>query len=317
MLLYMGFKVLNRVVLCDRCAKTDQSKSIKQKHGVKGAHLMHSTQRERKIMEILNEAGSCRIQDLARRLGVTDETIRRNIRRMEENGLVTKVHGGVYLKDWERAPSFAERFTENAAAKQLIAKHVAGMIRNGDTLFLDTGSTTAYVADALRQHEELLVVTNSLPVAQVLSMSSGNRIFMAGGELRSHDGGAFSAQALAFVRQFRVRHAVLSVAAIQADIGFMLHDLREAEFSRQIIDCASQAIIAADVTKFRRQAPICLTEPDNIDIVVTDAPPPPDSAAWLKSAEIELEVVGHDKPGPMTGRRGRSGPSANTKGPLA
>ncbi len=252
---------------------------------------MHSTQRELAILAILNQAGSGRILDLSRRLNVTEETIRRNVRRLEDQGLVRKVHGGVYLEDWVAEPTFAQRFKEQPEAKLRIARHLAGQIPDGASLFLDIGSTTAYVAQALRQHQNLLVVTNSLTVAQTLSMLNGNRVFMAGGELRSHDGGAFGAEALAFVRRFRVNYAVLSAAAVDARAGFLLHDLGEAEFSRAIVECAETSIIAADATKFGRPAPIRIGEPDLIDTLVTDAPPPPDIAAMLLRAGVETVVV--------------------------
>ncbi len=159
------------------------------------------------------------------------------------------------------------------------------------SLFLDVGSTTAYVAQALRHHRELLVVTNSLAVAQTLASRNGNRVFMAGGELRSHDGGAFGAEALAFVSQFQVRYAILSAAAVDATAGFMLHDLREAEFSRTIIARAEVSIIAADATKFGLTAPIRVTDPANLHRLVTDAVPPPALAALLAAAGVEISVA--------------------------
>lgn len=259
---------------------------------------MHATQRERAILDALADTGSGRIHELSRRLGVTEETIRRNVRRMEAAGLVTKVHGGVLLREPEAEPSFALRYAENAAAKRRIARHLASRIDDGESLFLDIGSTTAHVAQALRGHRELMVVTNSLAVAQALATHNGNRVFMAGGELRAHDGGAFGPEALAFVRQFRVRHAVLSAAAVQADAGFMLHDLREAEFSRAIIDCAEQAIIAADASKFFRRAPIRIAAPERFGLLVTDAAPPPDAARMLAEAGVRVELVADGAEGP-------------------
>src|SRR3546814_4765878 len=95
------------------------------------------------------------------------------------------------------------------------------MIKNGDSLILDIGSTTAYVARALRGHHELFVVTNSVAVAQMLATRNNNRVFMAGGELRAHDAGAFGSEAVGFVRQFSVQYAILSAAAIDAETGFM------------------------------------------------------------------------------------------------
>lgn len=252
---------------------------------------MHGTQREIEILAILNEAGSGRIQDLSRRLNVTEETIRRNVKRLEDQGLVRKVHGGVYLKDWTGEPSFAQRFRENPEAKRAIAAHLAGVIPNGASLFLDVGSTTAYVAQALRGHDGLLVVTNSLAVAQALVGNDGNRVYMAGGELRSHDGGAFGAEALAFVRQFRVDYAVLSAAAVDARSGFCLQDMREAEFSRAIIDCAQTSVIAADASKFTRSAPIRIAPPEAFRMLITDAAPPAPVASLLGAAGVETLIA--------------------------
>jgi DeoR family transcriptional regulator, glycerol-3-phosphate regulon repressor len=248
---------------------------------------MPETQREAHLLDLLKSDGQARVQDLARRLNVTEETIRRTVRRLEGRGLVKKVHGGVHLRDWGPEASFALRLGLNPAPKRRIAARLAALIPDGASLFLDVGSTTAFVAQALRDHRELLVVTNSLSVAQTLASRNGNRVFMAGGELRAHDGGAFGAEALTFVRQFRVAHAILSAAAVDARAGFMLQDMREAEFSRAIIAQADEAIIAADATKFGETAPIRITDPKAIRRLVTDAPPPEDIAAMLAGAGVE------------------------------
>ena len=255
------------------------------------------SQRIREVLDVLNESGSARIQDMAARLGVTAETIRRTIAVLDHQGLVTKVHGGASLKNWGLEPSFAQRFVQNQPTKRRIGDAAAELIADGASLFLDVGSTTAYVAQALRQKHDLLVVTNSLPVAQALAGQNNNRVFMAGGELRSHDGGAFGADALAFVRQFRVRHAILSVAGVDAKSGFFLEDLREAEFSRAIIACADEAIVVADASKFGQVAPIRIAEPEAFHRLVTDAPPPPDISDMLAEAGISVTLAGSGKSG--------------------
>lgn len=252
---------------------------------------MLSSQRERAILELLQDHGSARVEALASRLGVTDETIRRNLKRLEAQGLVTRVHGGVVLKDWGPEASFAQRMVQNPGAKRRIAQAVAGLVPDGASVFLDVGSTTAYVAQALRIRRDLLVVTNSLAVAQALTGVNGNRVFMAGGELRSHDGGAFGAEALAFVQQFRVSHAVFSVAAIDPRDGFLLQDLREAEFSRALLDRAETRIVAADASKFGRTAPIAIGPTGRFTHLVTDQPPPPPLAEALEGAGVALVLA--------------------------
>lgn len=252
---------------------------------------MHSTQREMAILDELKVSGSCRIQDLARRLEVSEETIRRNVKKLAGRGLVRKVHGGVYLPDTIQEAPFAQRMDENPDAKRLIAGQLARMIKNGDSLILDIGSTTAYVARALRGHHDLFVVTNSVAVAQMLATRNNNRVFMAGGELRAHDAGAFGREAIAFVRQFSVQYAVLSAAAIDAENGFMLFDLQEAEFSREIIQRSEKSIVAADATKFGRRAPVRVDDPGVVDTLVTDAAPPDDLAAYLAEAGVKVVVA--------------------------
>lgn len=243
------------------------------------------------ILAHLTKAGSARILDLAAALRVTDETIRRAVVRLEAQGAVTRVHGGVQVRDWASEPGFALRYALNPGAKRAIANRTAALIPDGASLFLDVGSTTAYVAQALRARRELLVVTNSLSVAQALTGINGTRVFMAGGELRAHDGGAFGAEALAFVRQFRVSHAILSVAAVDARSGFLLHDLRETEFSRAIIDAAEEAIVVADATKFDASAPICIAPPDRFRRLVTDAAPAPQISDYLAGHGVEVIVA--------------------------
>lgn len=249
--------------------------------------------RAREIVEALRiGGGSSRIQALAAQLGVSEETIRRNVKRLADDGLVRKVHGGVHLPDTEIESSFQRRMDENPEAKRRIAARVAAIVANGDSLFLDIGSTTAYIAQALRSHRDLFVVTNSVAVAHLLAARNNNRVFMAGGELRAHDGGAFGAEAIAFVRRFQVDYAICSATAINAGRGFMLFDLQEAEFSREIMLRAKTRIVAADSTKFGRGGPIVVCEPGMVDMLVTDAAPPRELGAAMAEWSLEIVVAG-------------------------
>jgi DeoR family glycerol-3-phosphate regulon repressor len=251
-----------------------------------------TTHREREIVDALRiGGGSSRIHVLAARLGVSEETIRRNVKKLANDGLVQKVHGGVHLPDAEIEPSFRRRMDENPEAKRRIGARVAAIIANGDSLFLDIDSTTAYIAQALRSHRDLFVVANSVAVAHLLAARNNNRVFMAGGELRTHDGGAFGAEAITFVRRFQVDYAICSATAINTDRGFMLFDLQEAEFSREILLRANTRIVAADSTKFDRSGPIVLCEPAMVDKLVTDAAPPRDLRAAMEAWPLEIIVA--------------------------
>jgi DeoR family glycerol-3-phosphate regulon repressor len=252
---------------------------------------MPTSPRAKALLAQLAPTGYARIETLARKLEVTEETIRRTARRLEAAGLVTKTHGAVHLREAGAEPNFSQRMQQHPEAKRRIARAVAGLIPDGASLFLDVGSTTAYVAQALQARRDLMVVTNSLAAASALTGRGGNRVFMAGGELRTHDGGAFGAEALHFVRQFRVGHAILSAAAIDAEAGFLLQDLREAEFSRAIIACAETATIVADASKFGLKAPIQIAEPSAFTRLVTDAAPPAAIAERLAAAGVAVQLA--------------------------
>lgn len=255
--------------------------------------ILHSNHREREILEELrHQGGSCRIQQLAERLNVSEETIRRNVKSLVKAGIVRKVHGGVHLAESHIEQPFNRRLIVNREAKREIAEKMADIIKPGDTLFLDIGSTTAHIANSLVKHRDLFIVTNSLSVAQTLATKNNNRVFLAGGELRAHDAGAFGQEALDFVSQFNAQYAVLSVTAINAEAGFMVQDIREAVFSRAISARSRVTIVAADDEKFGKTAPIILNPPASFDVLVTNRKPPADIRDMLQANDIDL-VLSH------------------------
>ncbi len=248
--------------------------------------------RQQEILEVLHRAGgSARIHSIAQTLEVSEETVRRNLKHLAEVGAVEKLHGGVRISGNEEETSFQQRLGEHPEAKKRIACKVAQIIPNGSSLFLDIGSTTAFIADALRDHQNLLVVTNSIAVAYKLATRNNNRVFMAGGELRSHDGGAFGADAMGFADNFQTDFAVLSAAGINATNGFMLFDLEEARFSRLIMSKSATCIMAADASKFNRVVPITIGDPSLVDYLVCETPPPDDITSACESWATEIVIT--------------------------
>ncbi len=253
---------------------------------------MHRSARQMKIMKALDFEGACSVAELARQLAVSDETIRRDVKAMANRGLVERVHGGVTLPQLLREPAFQNRMNRNAEAKTRIARQVAALVRSGDSLMLDTGSTTAYVARALADHKDLLVVTNCTEIAGLLARR--NRVYLAGGELRADDGAVFGAAAIGFVEQFRVRYAVLSIGAIDAQDGLMDFHLQEAEFSRAVIARAGQTLVVADHSKFGIQAPVRVCGLADIDSLITDRPPPQGLRHRLSESGTKLLIARQD-----------------------
>lgn len=237
------------------------------------------TKRHADILRILETEGPVTIAALSRRLDVSLETVRRDVRPLSATGRVLRIHGAVGLAGQIGEAPFLKRMRENAAAKQAIARALAATIRDGDSVMFDTGTTTSFAARELIGHRRLTVVTNSSDIARTLAGVNGNRVYMAGGELRPDSGAAFGKSALDFIARFKVRHAVISAGAV-GDGGIMDHDIEEAEFARLVLGCGERRVVVTDAAKFGRRGLIHVAGWDRIDAIITDrAPAPPIDAA--------------------------------------
>lgn len=248
------------------------------------------TKRHGAILKLLEERGSQSISVLSQELGVSTETMRRDIRALVEAGAAVRVHGAVGLAGQIGEAPFDRRMRENAQAKRAIAKAMAETIGDGDSLMLDTGTTTSFLARELLGHRRLTVVTNSSDIARTLATVNGNRVFMAGGELRGDSGAALGASALAFIRPFSVQHAIVSVGALD-DTGIMDFDLQEAEFARAVLACGERRVVVTDASKFGRRGFIRVTGLDAVDELVTNSPPPDALAAALAEAGVRVSLA--------------------------
>ncbi len=246
---------------------------------------------EAEIFRLATLRGSCSISELAERLGVSDETVRRHIRPLVERGQLEKVHGGIVLPDRLREAPMERRMGENRAAKQAIAKTVSAMIDDGDTLMLDTGSTTAYVAVALSGKQGLHVVTNSTEIGRILARQSTNKVYLVGGEVSSDQFATFGPQAIEFLHRFNVRHGILSIGGINSKNELFNYSLDEAEFSRAVIRQAASVTIVADYTKFSRHALVKVCNATDIDTFITDREPPQAFRELLSENDTHLVIA--------------------------
>ena len=249
-----------------------------------------SLKRQNDILRVVREQGSCSIADLAAQLAVSTETIRRNLQPLIESGAILRFHGGVLDPERQAEPPFQRRMQVNKSAKRIVAGLVRDLIQDGDSLILDNGTTTTYVAEALAQHSRLVVVTNSAEIACRLAHRNGNRVFMAGGELSGDDASAFGPASLEFLRQFEVRYAILSVAGITGRGDLVDFHLFEAEFSRVALERARETWVIADSSKFGREAPVRVCELSSVQRIITDLPPPADFARRCEAAGVTVQV---------------------------
>ncbi|MFN7009533.1 MAG: DeoR/GlpR family DNA-binding transcription regulator [Allorhizobium sp.] len=251
---------------------------------------MPPSKRQREILRLLEREGTVALSDLARKLDVSLETIRRDIKPLAGSGSLVKMHGAVSLLSTVGEAPFERRMRENSEAKRAIAAAVAATIRDGDSIMMDTGTTTSFLARELIGHRRLTVVTNSSDIARTLATLNDNKVYMAGGELRSDNGAAFGSTAIDFVSRFSVTHAIISTGAVNAE-GMMDYDLEEAEFARTVLMRGRRTLVVTDHSKFGREGLVRVSGFETITELATDRPPPSDIAEAIEAAGARLVVV--------------------------
>lgn len=252
---------------------------------------MNYSKRHGEILKLLQEEGTITIARLAEKLGVSLETVRRDVKPLTSDGSILKMHGAIGLPSMVGEAPFERRMREQADAKRAIAKLVAATIGDGESVMLDTGTTTSFLARELLGHRRLTVVTNSSDIARTLATVNGNKVYMAGGELRSDSGAAFGVSAIEFVSRFSVNHAVITAGAIDVEHGVMDYVLEEAEFARVVLARGTRSVVVTDHTKFGRQGLVQVCGFDAFGELATDIAPPRDIAAAIEKAGAKLLVA--------------------------
>lgn len=248
------------------------------------------SKRHGRILEILEREGTVSIATLAGRLDVSTETVRRDLRPLAARGTVVRMHGAVGLAGTAGEAPFRRRMSENAEAKQRIARAAARTVRNGDSLILDTGTTTSFFARALAGHEGLDVVTNSTDVALTLAARPENRVFLLGGRVNGDSGALLGAEAVQALSRFRADLAVISAGGIGPD-GIMDYDPDEAAFARTALTRGRRRMVVSDSGKFGRDALVRVAGLDGIDELVTDGAPAGDLRDGLAQHGVKVTVA--------------------------
>jgi DeoR family glycerol-3-phosphate regulon repressor len=247
--------------------------------------------RQSAILAMVREHSTCAVADLAAALKVSAETIRRDAKPLAAAREVVKRHGSVSMPHALGEAPFERRMRDNADAKRLIARHAARLVTDGDSLMLDNGTTTSFLARELLRKRALTVLTNSSDIARILATVNGNRVYMAGGELNGDNGGAYGPTAISFAASFRVRFAIISITAIDATFGCSDGNLAEAEFARMVLNCGERRLVLADSSKFGRSALIRVCGFDSIDTLVTERAPDAPLAEAIAAAGAAIDVA--------------------------
>ena len=247
--------------------------------------------RQRRLLEAVRQKVTISVEELAQQLGVTPQTVRRDVKQMEEARLLARYHGGVGLPSSVENIDYSQRQVFNSEAKQRIAAAVAQQVPHGCSLLINIGTTTEEVARALGQHTGLHVVTNNLNVAAILADNPGCEVIVAGGVVRGRDRGIVGEATIDFIRQFKVDIGIIGISSIDEDGSLRDFDAREVKVAQAIIEQSREVWLVADQHKFGRKALVRLADLAQVDILFTDAAPPARFARVLRDAAVKLVVA--------------------------
>jgi DeoR/GlpR family transcriptional regulator of sugar metabolism len=243
-------------------------------------------------LAVLAERGRLEVGELARRLDVSDMTVRRDLEELERRGLLRRIHGGAIpavSRSYE--PPFAVRSERAVQAKRAIAVEMASLFEDGDTVLLDVGTTTLEIARALQGRTNLTVLTPSLPIANLLADEVGIRLICLGGVVRPGERSLMGSLAIHALRQFYVDLCVLGVAGLDVEAGLTEFNLEDAEVKRAALERSRQLLVAADASKLGSVAFAAVAPATRIDVLVTDAPSAHPQLAAFRDLDIEVRTV--------------------------
>jgi DeoR/GlpR family transcriptional regulator of sugar metabolism len=245
--------------------------------------------RQEELLQLVETKGQIAVDELARLLSVSDDTIRRDLQNLEQRKLLLRTHGGAVSTALlvHRETPFLTRTNANAGAKARIGRAAAQLISDGETLIVNGGSTVFAFATSLGARRNLTIVTNNVAMLPVLSPETFQDVYVLGGsysmKLNSTVGfvGFTSGN-------ISVDTAVIGVSGLTAKNGLTTTFLEEASMLAQMIACARRTIVIADASKFGVGAFAQIAPLGAVDILVSDASPPSDLNLALSQANVEI-----------------------------
>ena len=232
---------------------------------------MVADNRRKKILELLNKNGSVRVTELSSLFDISEVTIRTDLADMENKGMLTRVHGGAVssYKPYY-SMSFNQRMSTNQEQKEVIAKKIADMIEDNDTVMLNSGTTTLLVFRAIPRDLNLNIVTNSISIALEGTTNPNFNIILLGGMINSKYQFTYGDDAIKQLKSYHADKLILSVDGIDSEHGFSTYYDKEAEIDRVMLEQSSVNIVAADHSKFNRCAFTKICDLSVADYIITD-----------------------------------------------
>ena len=241
---------------------------------------MLAAERRSLILEKLQDEKRVVVSELSEQFGVSEETIRRDLDKLDKEGLASKSYGGAVLVENNNTDMpFNVRKKKNMQGKRIMAEIISNLIDDGDHIIVDPSTTAVSIVKALRDKKRLTIVTNSIEVLVELADASGWDVISTGGTLRENYLALVGPRALEGINSFNADKVILSCKGIDMEKGITDANEMFSQVKRAMLHSAKQKILAVDSTKFEQVAFSQICEVTDLDMVVTDIRP---SDAWME-----------------------------------
>ena len=242
---------------------------------------MLAEERRQQITLALKRDKRVFVNELSRAFGVSEETIRRDLEKLEQDSIARRTYGGaLYNEDERKETPYDIRKRSDVEAKYAIARLTAGLIKDGEYLMLDESSTSFFVACELKKHKDLTVITNSMEIISEVAAVEGWNVLCTGGQKRKSAPSFAGFQAESMVKNYHVDKAIISCGSLDIDAGFTDRHEDTALIKRAMMASAKQVILAVDSGKFDTVAFARIGSLSDISYVVTDKIP---EKNWLET----------------------------------
>lgn len=246
-------------------------------------------ERRQVILDRLLATSRVVVGELSAEFDVSEETIRRDLEWLEQEGVAVRTYGGAVLKHSDQAPPpYATRKNTNVEGKVAIARLLAGLLQNGDTLMVDESSTALFAVRAVRHLKELTLITNSLNILQEVSGQDSWRIISTGGRLKPDIMALVGPKALSTIQGYHVRWAVLSARGVNTQLGIADSSDDVVQVKRAMMAAADRTVLLADQRKFDRTGFVSLGRLEEIDQIITDREPSEEWKKRLEDSKVQL-----------------------------
>jgi DeoR family transcriptional regulator of aga operon len=253
-----------------------------------------TSERREQIIQRLRQQGSVQVNDLSTLFGVSTVTIRNDLAFLEKQGIAVRAYGGALICDGNAPatePSVEDKSALNTGLKRGIALAAADMIKPGHRVILDSGTTTYEIARMMTQHQDVIVMTNGMNVANALLDAEGVELLMTGGHLRRQSQSFYGDQAEQSLQNYHFDILFLGVDAIDLERGVSTHNEDEARLNRRMCEVAERIIVVTDSSKFNRLSLHKIIDTQRIDMIITDEGIPVESLHGLQKSGIDVLLV--------------------------